>query len=97
MAAVRILRSFRLFRLIKVLDKLGMRHLRQTVQVMLAVMMRIGPFALLFMLCMYIFSLLGVQLFGNRFVFRADTHQVRRRPTTNLHQPPAPYMFVRCS
>jgi hypothetical protein len=64
---VTVLRTFRLLRVLKLAR--GMPQLQNTLAIMLALIPAVLNFSLLLFLFMYIFALLGVQFYSNRFRF----------------------------
>ena len=66
-----ILRSLRLFRIFKMAK--GWRSLNSIIRTMTNAVTEIGNFAILLLLFMFTYALVGMQLFSNRFHFNSET------------------------
>jgi len=71
---VTALRTFRLFRVLKLMTK--MPALRSLIVVIINMVRQVANFGMLLFLFVFIFSLLGMQLFANRYYFNPDTGRV---------------------
>ncbi|TMW67483.1 hypothetical protein Poli38472_011103 [Pythium oligandrum] len=87
------LRSFRLFRIVKLAR--SWKSLRELLQTMANSVMDVANFGLLLVLLMYVFALIGMQFFANKYHFNADGDPVEWEPhiynmTTPPHAPWTP-------
>jgi len=72
--ALSALRAFRLFRLFKLAR--SWKSLHHLLSTMVNTLDKLGNFALLLLLFIYIFALVGLQFFANRFRFGDDGHHI---------------------
>lgn len=65
-----VLRAFRVLRLVKLFR--SWTSLQMFIKAMIRTLMELGNMAVILMLTVFVFSLLGMQLFGGKFTFPAE-------------------------